>query len=192
MHHVPQDAVGAGTRHRPGQHWPRARRPLPAAADAADRFAELGLTAAQAAEWQAIQADAQALRRATLDQVKAELDHTQAALAEPDADLGAIGQEYQAIALATLLEQRQLRNRRLAFYETLNPRSRRRCASSSSKSASAPSARSAPSKCCRAAEPQQRSPQAIHDGSGSRLTLLAPGAVRNRFEPRQPSQESTP
>lgn len=82
---------------------------------------ELGLTAAQAAEWQAIQTDAQALRQATLDQVKAELDQTQAALAEPDADLGAIGQEYQAIALAALLEQRQLRNRRLDFYESLDP-----------------------------------------------------------------------
>lgn len=83
--------------------------------------AELGLTAAQAAEWQAIQADAQALRQATLDQVKAELDQTQAALAEPDADLRAIGQEYQSIAFAALLEQRQLRNRRLAFYESLDP-----------------------------------------------------------------------
>ncbi|GMU43012.1 MAG: Spy/CpxP family protein refolding chaperone [Xanthomonadales bacterium] len=83
--------------------------------------AELGLSPAQAAEWQAIQADAKALRSATLEQVKTELDRTQAALAEPDADLAAIGQEYQSIAFAALLEQRQLRNRRLAFYESLNP-----------------------------------------------------------------------
>lgn len=83
--------------------------------------AELGLSPAQAAEWQAIQADAKALRAATLQQVKAELDHTQAELAQPDADLRAIGQQYQSIAFAALLEQRQLRERRLAFYAGLNP-----------------------------------------------------------------------
>lgn len=82
---------------------------------------ELGLDAEQAAEWQAIQTDAQALRQATLQQLKIELEHTQAALADPEADLAAIGQEYQAIALAALLEQRELRKRRLAFYDSLDP-----------------------------------------------------------------------
>lgn len=83
--------------------------------------AELGLTAAQAAEWQAIAADAQSLRQATLDQVKAELDRTQVELSQADADLREIGREYQSIAFAALLEQRQLRDRRLAFYNGLNP-----------------------------------------------------------------------
>lgn len=107
-------AVGlAGTGHAIA--GPFLNRPTPPTA------AELGLTAEQAAQWQAIQADASALRQATLAQVKAELDRTQEELAQPDADLRAIGQQYQSIALAALLEQRQLRDRRLAFYASLDP-----------------------------------------------------------------------
>lgn len=82
---------------------------------------ELGLDAAQTAEWQAIQADAMALRQDTLMHVKLELAQTRESLAEPDADLRAIGQDYQSIALTALMEQRQLRERRLAFYNGLNP-----------------------------------------------------------------------
>jgi Spy/CpxP family protein refolding chaperone len=94
---------------------PFLHRPTPPTAS------ELGLDAEQAAEWQAIQTDAQALRQATLQQLKIELEHTRAALADPEANLAAIGQEYQAIALAALLEQRELRKRRLAFYDSLDP-----------------------------------------------------------------------
>lgn len=83
--------------------------------------AELGLDATQTAEWQAIQADAKALRRATLDQVEAELGDARQSLASPSADLRAVGAEFQAIALGFLMEQRQLRDRRLAFYNDLNP-----------------------------------------------------------------------
>jgi hypothetical protein len=94
---------------------PFLNRPIPPSAS------ELGLDATQAAEWKAIQGDAQALRQDTLMLVKLELAQTREALAEPDADLRAIGQNYQSIALAALMEQRQLRDRRLAFYSELNP-----------------------------------------------------------------------
>ena len=43
------------------------------------------------------------------------------ALADPDVDLRAIGADYQTIALTALMEQRQLRDQRLAFYDSLNP-----------------------------------------------------------------------
>jgi hypothetical protein len=82
--------------------------------------AELGLDANQSAQWQAIQADTRSFRQHTLQALKAELDDTKTALASPDADLRTIGQDYQSIALAALMEQRQLRDRRLAFYESLN------------------------------------------------------------------------
>lgn len=82
---------------------------------------ELGLDTTQTAQWQAIQADARALRQDTLTQIKLELSQTRESLAEPDADLRAIGQDYQSIALTALMEQRQLRERRLAFYASLNP-----------------------------------------------------------------------
>lgn len=83
--------------------------------------AELGLSATQASEWQAIAADAKSLRESTLQSVEAELAETQSALASPNADLRAIGADYQSIALTALMEQRQLRDRRLAFYDSLNP-----------------------------------------------------------------------
>lgn len=83
--------------------------------------AELGLSATQTGEWQAIQADAKALRESTLQSVQAELADTKSALASPNADLRAIGTGYQSIALTALMEQRQLRDRRLAFYDSLNP-----------------------------------------------------------------------
>lgn len=94
---------------------PFINRPTPPSA------AELGLDASQTAEWKAIQAEALALRQDTLMQVKLELAETRAALAEPGVDLRAIGQGYQSIALTALMEQRQLRDRRLAFYQQLNP-----------------------------------------------------------------------
>ena len=94
---------------------PFLNRPTPPTAS------ELGLDATQAAEWKAIQVDAQALRQDTLMHVKLELAETREALAEPDVDLRAIGQDYQSIALTALMQQRQLRDRRLAFYSGLNP-----------------------------------------------------------------------
>jgi Spy/CpxP family protein refolding chaperone len=94
---------------------PFLNRPTPPSA------AELGLDATQAAQWQAIQADARALHQDMLMQVKLELAETREALAEPDVDLRAIGQNYQSIALTVLMEQRQLRDRRLAFYNGLDP-----------------------------------------------------------------------
>lgn len=83
--------------------------------------AELGLNATQTAEWEAIQVDAKALRQTTLAEVESELGDAKQSLADPNADLRAVGAEFQAIAIGFLMEQRQLRDRRLAFYNGLNP-----------------------------------------------------------------------
>ena len=82
--------------------------------------AELALDAQQTAAWTQIQADTQSFRQNTLQAVKAELADTKMALTDPDVDLRAIGTDYQTIALNALMAQRQLRDRRLAFYDTLN------------------------------------------------------------------------
>lgn len=90
-------------------------RPTPPSAE------QLGLNATQTSQWQAITGDAQALRQSTLQQVEAELGDAKQSLADPQADLQAIGAEFQSIAIGFLMEQRQLRDRRLAFYNSLNP-----------------------------------------------------------------------
>ncbi|MCB1602086.1 MAG: Spy/CpxP family protein refolding chaperone [Lysobacterales bacterium] len=82
---------------------------------------ELGLDASQQAAWEQIQAQTLAFRKATLSSIEAELAETRVALADPDVDLRAIGADYQTIALTALMEQRQLRDQRLAFYDSLNP-----------------------------------------------------------------------
>ncbi len=82
---------------------------------------ELGLDASQQAAWEQIQAQTLAFRKATLSSIAAELADTRVALANPGVDLRAIGADYQTIALTALMEQRQLRDQRLAFYDSLNP-----------------------------------------------------------------------
>ncbi len=82
---------------------------------------ELGLDANQTREWHSIQADAKALRHQTLQVVEAELGDAKSTLATSNPDMRGIGQEFQSIALAFLMEQRQLRDRRLAFYNSLSP-----------------------------------------------------------------------
>lgn len=82
---------------------------------------QLGLTPAQAAEWQAIRRDAKALRTATLDQLEAELTAAADALARPDADLPTIRSGVDAIIAVHASERQQLQARRQAFYRTLNP-----------------------------------------------------------------------
>lgn len=83
--------------------------------------AALGLNPAQASQWQAIQSQAQSLRQTTLKQVASELGDAKLALAAPNADLRAIGAGFQTIAIDFLSEQRQVRDQRLAFYDSLNP-----------------------------------------------------------------------
>jgi hypothetical protein len=83
--------------------------------------AELGLNTEATGEWQAIQADAQALRSRTLKTVEAELGDAKETLATSNPDLRSVGLEFQSIALGFLMEQRQIRDRRLAFYNSLTP-----------------------------------------------------------------------
>jgi hypothetical protein len=83
--------------------------------------AELGLDASQTAAWNQIQTQALDLRKSTLAALEVELAQTRVALADPQVDLRAIGAAYQSIALGALMEQRQLRDQRLAFYNSLTP-----------------------------------------------------------------------
>lgn len=82
---------------------------------------ELGLDASQKAAWERIQAQTLAFRKAILSSIEAELADTKVALADPRADLRVISAEYQSIAVAAVMEQRNLREQRLAFYDSLNP-----------------------------------------------------------------------
>lgn len=82
--------------------------------------AELGLNPQQTSAWQAIQADAQALRGRTLQSVESELAQAKNALGQENADLRAISLQFQMLALSVLAEQKPIRERRLAFYNSLN------------------------------------------------------------------------
>lgn len=111
---APAEAGPFGFRALSGAGSGMARRQPPSAE-------QLGLTPAQAAEWQAIRRDAKALRAATLDQLEAELDDAADALASPDANLPAIRSGFEAIAQVFVAEQQQLKARRQDFYQRLNP-----------------------------------------------------------------------
>jgi len=109
-------ALGAGlTLAQTATAGPFFARPTPPTA------AELGLDTQQASEWTAIQDDAKTLRTQTLQTVGAELGDAKASLATSNPDMRSIGLEFQSIGLAFLMEQRQIRDRRLAFYNSLNP-----------------------------------------------------------------------
>jgi hypothetical protein len=83
--------------------------------------AELKLSHAQQQEWEALQADARALRRQLLADLETSLPELEAALAEPEADLGLLSQHVQSQVLFALWQTQAIRQRRLAFYESLAP-----------------------------------------------------------------------
>ena len=82
---------------------------------------QLELSPAQQAEWEALQADAIELRRQLLEDVADNLPELEQALAAPDADLGLLAQHVQSQVLYALWQTQPIRERRLAFYESLNP-----------------------------------------------------------------------
>jgi Spy/CpxP family protein refolding chaperone len=112
---APAEAGPFGFRALSGAAGPGMGRRQPPSAE------QLGLTPAQTAEWQAIRRDAKALRAATLDRLEAELEEAADALARPDANLPAIRSGFEAIAQVFVAEQQQLKARRQAFYQSLNP-----------------------------------------------------------------------
>lgn len=81
---------------------------------------QLQLSPAQAQEWAALQADAVALRRQLLADVAQDLPALEQALAAPDADLGLLAQHVQSQVLYALWQTQPIRERRLAFYESLD------------------------------------------------------------------------
>ena len=91
-----------------------ARLPLPPSAQ------QLQLTPAQASEWEALQADAIGLRQQLLSDVAHNLPALEQALAAPDADLELLVQHLQSQVLYALWQTQPIRDRRLAFYQSLN------------------------------------------------------------------------
>jgi len=83
--------------------------------------AQLNLSPAQQVEWEALQTDARALRRQLLADLETSLPQLEAALAEPEADLGLLSQHVQSQVLFALWQSQSIRQRRLAFYESLAP-----------------------------------------------------------------------
>jgi len=81
---------------------------------------QLNLSPQQQAEWEALQADAIKLRQQLLSDVANNLPELEAALAEPNADLGLVAQHVQSQLLYALWQTQPIRQRRLAFYESLN------------------------------------------------------------------------
>lgn len=82
---------------------------------------ELQLTPAQTAEWLSIQADAKAFRQSLLAELATGLPALEADLAATDADLGVISQRVQSQLLYALWRSQPIRQRRMAFYQSLDP-----------------------------------------------------------------------
>lgn len=82
---------------------------------------QLMLSPAQQIEWEALQSDARSLRSQLLTDLEASLPELEAALAEPDADLGLLSQHVQSQLLFALWQTQSIRQRWLAFYESLSP-----------------------------------------------------------------------
>jgi len=82
---------------------------------------QLNLSPAQQLEWEALQTDARALRRQLLADLEASMPELEAALAEPEADLGLLSQHVQSQVLFALWKSQSIRQRRLEFYESLAP-----------------------------------------------------------------------
>jgi hypothetical protein len=94
---------------------------LPAGIPLPPSAAELGLTPAQQGEWEAIRSDALAFRQSLLEELALGLPALEADLSAPDADLGAISQRLQSQLLYAAWRSQPIRQRRLAFYQSLDP-----------------------------------------------------------------------
>lgn len=83
--------------------------------------AELGLTAAHAKQWDALRADAVALRRIGRMDLQGGAEELRALLDRPSADLRAFSDASQRKFDAHIAEARALRDRQLDLYESLSP-----------------------------------------------------------------------
>ena len=96
-------------------------QPLPTAIPLPPTATELQLTAAQTAQWQSIQNDAREFRQSLLFELATGLPALEADLAASDADLAVITQRVQSQVLYALWRSQPIRQRRMAFYQSLNP-----------------------------------------------------------------------
>lgn len=83
--------------------------------------AELGLTAAHAQQWDALRADAVALRKIGRVDLQGGAEELRALLDRPSADLRAFSDASQRKFDAHIAEARALRDRQLDLYESLSP-----------------------------------------------------------------------
>lgn len=96
-------------------------QPLPTAIPLPPTATELQLTPAQTAEWQSIQNDAREFRQSLLIELTTGLPALEADLAATDADLADITQRIQSQVLYALWRSQPIRQRRMAFYHSLEP-----------------------------------------------------------------------
>jgi hypothetical protein len=88
--------------------------------------AELGLSAAHAASWDALRADAVALRQIGRDDLVAGTTELRTLLNQSSPDLRAFSRESQRKVDAHMAEARALRDRQLDLYESLSPQEQAR------------------------------------------------------------------
>jgi uncharacterized membrane protein len=80
---------------------------------------ELGLEASHTDTWNALREETLSLRESAREEVRSTLEHADALLADDNADLAALSQSIDSAVDDTLARSRALRDRKLAFYQTL-------------------------------------------------------------------------
>jgi hypothetical protein len=88
--------------------------------------AELGIAPARAGQWDALRAEAVALRRVGREDLRNGVDTFRTLLDQPSPDLRAFNLESQRKLDAHMAEARALRDRQLDLYETLSPQEQAR------------------------------------------------------------------
>jgi hypothetical protein len=88
--------------------------------------AELGIAPAHAGEWDALRAEAAALRQVGREDLRSGIDSFRRLLDQPSPDLRAFSLESQRKVDAHMAEARALRDRQLDLYETLSPQEQAR------------------------------------------------------------------
>lgn len=98
----------------------------PSAAMLPPTAAELGIAPAHARQWDALRAEAIALREVGRESLGDGLDEFRSLLDQPSPDLRAFNRESQRRLDAHLAEARALRDRQLDLYESLSPQEQAR------------------------------------------------------------------
>ncbi len=81
---------------------------------------ELGLDARHTATWNALREETLNLRESAREEIRSKLHQAYALLADDNADLGALAASNDSAIDDALARSRALRDRKLAFYQTLN------------------------------------------------------------------------